>query len=1099
MTHGLTEPEFASLTTNSSSAPAKRALPPIETHHKADKDPRYDRDALLAAYRNSHRHRKEIQKAQEKLVIIENVRKRPPKLLLRETTPKTAHSHQHNDHHSHSSKKRDAGTHQRGHYFHGFAARFLPPQFLNRDLETERTDDWAAVRISRAMRRYRMVRELAASRLPQYLGVQCKKVFDECCKCTPLAQGPLTSEDGVYQIAGPNLPKILGMLRSRKNVGMDLLQPHGISQHTVTHVAAQRGYTELVRELLTHWMQHHPMESPYQPYSLALLTRLLHHVRQLRAMKTLVSESNSELRDIIAQIGVVSFSHVSDALDKLHEQDVTLADLIRICGHPLVLCKDAAGNTPLHYAAEGGYLSLCQLLIQHGAHINAQNQAGETPLHFAISSMHEDVCTYLVQRKADVSICRYVSLTLLNNVTIRGTLVEAPEGTAVCKVMPILHARSNAITALLTEHRVPKRSIWLSPWRRKGWRRRRRQPGDPKKTTATVTPASVVSSRASEGTTSEFIAPTEAGIRTSPTSTQAKTPNTPLPLTGNLAEDGMFTRVDSLASSSLFKDCHARDILYFRTAPGNSLMKAHVLCVLMLGEHVAASEAIKARSKQYKGKLFHLLIKNLPQVAVVAMDSFRTPLFRCSLLKDVRERNQRWILDNALKTRREKREALLVLMKGQQKAGKHRRKKQRSLSLAWITHKLYHVWEVLMRVRHFVSVQNVFATADADREFKNNIICEPKGILYEYVYDHAELRGGLSPTLALIIKTECKELLDHPWFSQIMDHKWNAFARQTFRREFHIYTLYFVSVFIATYLHVGDPYLGMPVGGYRSNSFTAHASWIEYFRDAARLVYSLINAHYTYEEFRSYREQGSIKAYLRDGWNWFDLVQITCVWMLFVTEIRGMFGAETFSSEDFELVAFRESYYRVKTWRRYHLRTTLMCIVGPQIFIKWIQFARGNRTLGPFVRMIFKMFHDIFVFLLVFCVFLLGFGFAFFILQLDGCRTYFSAIAMVLQISLGAWDWDAIEEGGPIAIMLFILYAIIGTIMLLNLLIAMLGNTYDKIWEDRLLFFELERAKATLSIQMAMDDDEYDERYWCQRLYVLEGDRPIEGIQFQKF
>lgn len=56
--------------------------------------------------------------------------------------------------------------------------------------------------------------------------------------------------------------------------------------------------------------------------------------------------------------------------------------------------------------------------------------------------------------------------------------------------------------------------------------------------------------------------------------------------------------------------------------------------------------------------------------------------------------------------------------------------------------------------------------------------------------------------------------------------------------------------------------------------------------------------------------------------------------------------------------------------------------------------------------------------------------------QLEGCKTYFAAIASVFQISLGAWDWDVIYEGGPIAILFFITYTIIGTIMLLNLLIA---------------------------------------------------------------
>jgi hypothetical protein len=60
---------------------------------------------------------------------------------------------------------------------------------------------------------------------------------------------------------------------------------------------------------------------------------------------------------------------------------------------------------------------------------------------------------------------------------------------------------------------------------------------------------------------------------------------------------------------------------------------------------------------------------------------------------------------------------------------------------------------------------------------------------------------------------------------------------------------------------------------------------------------------------------------------------------------------------DFELVVFQESLYSTTMWRKYNLRITLMSIVGPQVFIRWIRFARGNLTLGPFVRMIFKVGH----------------------------------------------------------------------------------------------------------------------------------------------
>lgn len=60
-------------------------------------------------------------------------------------------------------------------------------------------------------------------------------------------------------------------------------------------------------------------------------------------------------------------------------------------------------------------------------------------------------------------------------------------------------------------------------------------------------------------------------------------------------------------------------------------------------------------------------------------------------------------------------------------------------------------------------------------------------------------------------------------------------------------------------------------------------------------------------------------------------------------------------SSDFTYIAFQESLYNVNIWRQYDLRTTVMSIVGPLVFFKWIQFARGNKVLGPFVRMIFKV------------------------------------------------------------------------------------------------------------------------------------------------
>ncbi|DBA01276.1 TPA: hypothetical protein N0F65_001781 [Lagenidium giganteum] len=984
---------------------------------------------------------RDAKKRQQKVVIIQGARKRAtPHVVLRENTKGRGVHSDDNKGPAASDVSKESPNRRRLRL-----SRFFPAQVKKNDSDEldDRPENWAALKIRSAMRRHNMIQVLSANRMSNYLSVQCKNLFDECCKCYPLAHGPAMKDGGVLQLAGPNLPKILRILRSKKNAMMDLLQPHGIGQLTCVHVAAQRGYVDLVRELMTHWTEN-PLESPYQTYSLKTMAKLLVQVRYLRQMKTTVAEYNSELRLLISELGV-SFAHFSESMDRLHDSNVGLDDLLKICGHPMVLCHDAAGNTPLHYAAEGGYLALCSYFIEYGANINEQNKAGETPLHFAISSRHTDVCEFFVQQKADVNLCRYVTLTLLNDVTLHGTFIDAPDANAVCQVMPVLQSRSN-VNAMLAEKRT-KLTEWFSPSRR-AERSRASQ-------TSAVTPEALPS------------------LVSSPTSLDV--------LSATDGNGGMSIRVANLHQSSpIFRERNQRDIVYFRTAPGNALMKPNILCVFLIGEHVAQSEVMDARELQSKGKLLHLLIRNMPEAALLAMDSFRTPLFRCNILNGVREYNQRWIVDTRLRTAREKNEALLLLLKTP------------AVGHSGPAH------GVLVRIRHVLSVQNAFMSASTGNE--DNIICDPKGILYEYVYDNAELRGGLSPTLELIIRTEHKELINHPWVNQLMDHKWNSFARQTFRQEFHVYFTYFVSFFIATYLHVGDTMVGMPAGGYRSMMLTKHSRPIEYVRDTARLTYLIINAYYTVQEYRSYKEVGSLRAYFRDGWNWFDTVQISCVWMLLLTEIAyAILPDGVIDMNDYDLIVFQESLYNTSMWRRYNLRTTLMSIVGPQIFIKWIQFARGNRVLGPFVRMIFKMFRDISVFLVVFSVFMVGFAFSFFILQLEGYRTLFGSITSVFQMSLGAWDWSAIYEGGPIAVLFFLIYAIIGTIMLLNLLIAMLGNTYDKVWEDRLLFFALERAKATLSIQTSFDDDDYDEKFWCQRLYVLEGDRPIEGIQFKKF
>jgi ankyrin repeat protein len=51
---------------------------------------------------------------------------------------------------------------------------------------------------------------------------------------------------------------------------------------------------------------------------------------------------------------------------------------------------DRDGVTPLHYAAQGGALKICELLLEKGADWSAENEDLETPLHLAADAGHTE-------------------------------------------------------------------------------------------------------------------------------------------------------------------------------------------------------------------------------------------------------------------------------------------------------------------------------------------------------------------------------------------------------------------------------------------------------------------------------------------------------------------------------------------------------------------------------------------------------------------------------------------------------------------------------------------------------------------------------------
>jgi len=91
-----------------------------------------------------------------------------------------------------------------------------------------------------------------------------------------------------------------------------------------------------------------------------------------------------------------------EALWRAIEQgDETAALALVRSGNLDVKARNAAGDTPLHRAAEKGMRSLAESLLARGAEVNARAKNGETPLHFAALDADASVAELLLDAGAD--------------------------------------------------------------------------------------------------------------------------------------------------------------------------------------------------------------------------------------------------------------------------------------------------------------------------------------------------------------------------------------------------------------------------------------------------------------------------------------------------------------------------------------------------------------------------------------------------------------------------------------------------------------------------------------------------------------------------
>lgn len=138
------------------------------------------------------------------------------------------------------------------------------------------------------------------------------------------------------------------------------------------------------------------------------------------------------------------------------------------------------------------------------------------------------------------------------------------------------------------------------------------------------------------------------------------------------------------------------------------------------------------------------------------------------------------------------------------------------------------------------------------------------------------------------------------------------------------------------------------------------------------------------------------------------------------------------------------------------------------IWFKTLYFLRAFARTGPLIAMIFQIASDIIPFLVVLATVLFGFAEAFWVLCNVDNSLAFSTVPGTLINSfafmLGGFDPSAFTSArlSGFAAMLSVVFMLIVAILLLNLLIALMGNSYSNIQARAELQFRWEQASSLL-------------------------------------
>ncbi|XP_073979790.1 transient receptor potential cation channel subfamily V iav isoform X3 [Rhodnius prolixus] len=308
-------------------------------------------------------------------------------------------------------------------------------------------------------------------------------------------------------------------------------------------------------------------------------------------------------------------------------------------------------------------------------------------------------------------------------------------------------------------------------------------------------------------------------------------------------------------------------------------------------------------------------------------------------------------------------------------------------------------------------------------------------------------------------KEEHLDMLDGGIIQRLLEEKWKTFARRQFLKRLVILMLHLIFLSGAVYLRPTD----------RNKPLLGGDDWQDYIRQGFEICTVIgVLSYVIVQQGGEIKNQGLISF----------LTQLDPAKAIFLVS---------------NLLILACIPFRLADDKRTEEAILVFAVPGSWFLLMF--FAGAVRLTGPFVTMVYSMIMgDMFTFGIIYSIFLFGFSQSFYFLYkgFPGVKntlysSYPSTWMALFQITLGDYNYAELSHTTypTLSKTVFTIFMILVPILLLNMLIAMMGNTYAHVIEQSEKEWMKQWAKIVVSLERAINQE--DAKHYLQEYSIKLG------------